>query len=172
MRILALLGVWIVASAFMVTSASNPLLFTREVITIVPKQAPLDEDGFPGAPRLDITYLAEVRDERALHLEEMHSLTQLAENSAIAIAYNAPTVIALPRYHVRQKMDVLFVDDEGTILQMLPSHIPAESNAQLISDTPIKAWVYLKEGQIAARDIRPQDRVEGSMFTPPPPIIK
>jgi uncharacterized membrane protein (UPF0127 family) len=171
MRIICLGILWAMLSGFVYHSATSPLVFTREVVRVIPA-APPASDTAESPPRQPLEYLLEMRDERALQLEEMHSLTQLKETTGVMLYFQQPMALALPKLNVSAELDVLFVNEQGTIMQMLPGHVPIQSHASLIAELPVKAWIYLDAGQIAARDIRPGDRVEASIFTPPPAMIK
>ena len=166
---------------------TNPLIFEREVITIMPHAepepaaappAPADPaiikapEEAPKAPRAPMSFNVEVRPEDALKLEYIQALTQLNDTNGVMIAFGAPTIAPLPYFRVQQATDVLFVDDAGMILQIYPGHVPMDISREIYADKPIKALIYLKEGTVKARDIRPRDVVQSRVFNPPPPLLQ
>jgi len=168
---------------------TSTLIFERETITIVPHAepepaatapapAPADPaiikapEEPPKAPRQPVTFSVEVRPEDALKLEYIQALTQLNDTNGVMIAFGAPTIVPLPYFRVQQATDVLFVDDAGVILQIYPGHVPMDISRDIYADKPIKALIYLKNGVVSARDIRPRDVVQSRVFTPPPPLLQ
>ncbi len=163
---------------------TNPLVFEREQITILPTPAPetaptpatksdtAEKEMPPVAARMPVTLNVEVRPEDALKLDYIHALTTLNDTNGVMLAFGAPTIAPLPMFRVQQATDVLFVDDTGLILQIYPGHIPMDVTREIYADKPIKALLYVKAGLVAARDIRPKDRVQSRVFTPPPPILQ
>ncbi len=172
---------------------TNPLIFEREMITLVPHAEPAPTQATqpaeppPGSdpaiikpppepasatPRAAQQFNVEVRPEDALKLEYIQALTQLNETNGVMIAFGAPTIAPLPYFRVQQATDVLFVDDEGMILQIYPGHVPMDVSRDIYADKPIKALIYLKAGIVKARDIRPKDIVQSRVFNPPPPLLQ
>lgn len=169
---------------------TNPLIFEREMITINPHAEPAvaaapqpPEPGSdpaiikpppepPAAPRVAQRFNVEVRPEDALKLDYIQALTMLNDTSGVMIAFGAPTIAPLPYFRVQQATDVLFVDDEGMILQIYPGHVPMDVSRDIYADRPIKALIYLKAGIVKARDIRPKDIVQSRVFNPPPPLLQ
>lgn len=166
---------------------TNPLIFEREVITIVPHAEPATPaqaappadpaiikapEEQPAAPRVPQQFNVEVRPEDAMKLEYIQALTMLNETNGVMIAFGAPTIAPLPYFRVQQATDVLFVDDAGVILQIYPGHVPMDISRDIYADTPIKALIYLKDGMVKARGIRPKDIVQSRVFNPPPPLLQ
>jgi uncharacterized membrane protein (UPF0127 family) len=156
---------------------TNPLIFERQTITLIPQgdtaqpsaNSPLSG---PPAPRVGAQFNVEVRSEEALKLEYIHSLNTLQDNTGVMIAFSAPTLAPLPFMRVYTALDVLFVADDGTILQIYPGHVPATTTTEVLAEQPIRALIYLKSGRVAALDIKPHDRIQSSLFTPPPPLLR
>lgn len=186
----ALLILWAFAGA---QAQTNPLIFSRETVTIISKQPatqPSPEtpaESFekpsqsarpePASPASSATsnshqFNVEVRPEDALRLDYIHALTILRDNTGVMIAFGAPTIAPLPYFRVQQATDVLFVDNEGVILQIYPGHIPIDLTQEIYADKPIKALLYLKAGAVQAFNIRPHDVVQSTVFTPPPPLLQ
>lgn len=159
---------------------SQPLVFSRQTITIQPTAPepppattqPAKKPELPPLPRIPISYSIELRGERDLSLDYIDSLYRLSEKNGVLFNFSAPTVAPLPRFQVHHPTDVLFVDEQGVIVQILPNHVPAETTQDIMAQEPIKAWIYLQVGQVANRNIKPGDTVAGDMFTPAPPIMR
>jgi len=123
-----------------------------------------------GQARPSINYNVELRPESALNLENIHSLNILTPSAGVVIALSAPSIVSLPAMKVYTPVDVLFVSEDGTIMQIMPQVVLGEITQTLQAKFPIKALLFLKSGEALARGIRPRDVVAGSMFTPAPAV--
>lgn len=143
----------------------TPVIFERAAISIEPK---LNE----GEPlRLTSVYDIEVRPEDALRLEYIHTLNRLDEKSGVAIVFTAPTMVPLPRMQVFTPVDALFVSENGTILQIYPGAVLGRLEQDILARDPIKAFVFLEQGQAEEKRIKPGDIITGRMFMPAPPVM-
>ncbi len=165
-RISALLALLLVAGA---ATAQTSLIFERAKIRI---------DATPSAkeikdnvePRATLTYSVELRPESALNLENIHTLNILTPTTGVIIAFNAPSIVSLPAMKVYTPVDVLFVAEDGAILQIMPKVVLGEISQTLQAKSPIKALLFLKAGEVEARGIRPHDVIAGHIFTPAPNV--
>lgn len=152
---------------------AQPLIFERAEIRIDPVAvAPAAKAGETPIPRIPTSYDVEVRAEDALQLEYIHTLNTLTDTTGVAISFTAPSIAALPRMQVFTPVDALFVAEDGTIMQIYPDVILAELTQDVYAKDPIKAFVFLKAGEVAARRILPRDIIAGSMFFPAPPVMQ
>lgn len=158
--------------------AQTAVIFERTKIRIDPV-APVAEvptkDGEHAAqlvPRAAVNYDIEERGEEALQLEYIHTLNTLTDSTGVAIVFNPPGVVALPRMQVFTPVDVLFVAEDGTILQIYPDATLGTLDQDVYAKDPVRAFVFLKAGEVAAKNIRPRDVIAGTMFTPAPPVLE
>lgn len=149
----------------------TPLIFERETIKIV---SPTPKEGAENPPPVHpvLAYDVEIRPEDALRLEYIHTLNNMTDATGVMIAFAAPSVVALPALQVPTAVDALFVLDNGTITQILPNVVLADLTQEVAAPVPVKAFLFLKAGQVAARGIRPHDIITGKRFTPPPPVLQ
>ncbi|MBN8543073.1 MAG: DUF192 domain-containing protein [Alphaproteobacteria bacterium] len=143
-------------------------------MTIIPRAEPeTTPEGIPNVDkRAPLTFSVEIRPEDAMKLEYIHTLNTLADDSGIIIAFTLPTMTSLPFMRVYTPVDVLFVNEQGIILQMLPNTILGEIFQDIMAKEPIKAFVFLKAGTIERKSIKPRDRIDNPIFIPPPAIIE
>ena len=146
------------------------LIFARADVHIHPAPPPPAKDGELILVRPTLTYNVEVRSEDALKLEYIYALNTLTDTTGVMIAFTYPSVVNLPYMQVSTPVDALFVAEDGTILQIMPNAVLSSINSQIKASGPIKAFLFLKAGQAAARSIRPRDTVTGTMFIPAPPV--
>lgn len=158
--------------------AQTAVIFERTKIRIDPV-APVVEapakNGEPAPapePRMPVNYDIEERGEEALQLEYIHTLNTLTDSTGVAIVFNPPGVVALPRMQVFTPVDVLFVAEDGTILQIYPDATLGTLDQDVYAKDPVRAFVFLKAGEVAAKNIRPRDVIAGTMFTPAPPVLE
>jgi uncharacterized membrane protein (UPF0127 family) len=148
---------------------TSSLIFERAKIEI---EAPLPSIDTKELTLLHPTlqYDIELRSEEALRLEYIHTLNTLTAESGVMIALDSPAIAALPRMSVYTPVDALLINEEGVVLQIVPRITLGEMNAPIGAQEPIKAILFLKAGEAAARGIRPKDRVLGRMFPLTPAI--
>lgn len=163
------------AACLLMASAAlaQPLVFERADIRIDPVAIVPIKPGDPTAPpRIPISYNAEVRAEDAMKLEYIHTLNTLTDTTGVVIAFSAPSLAALPRMQVFTPVDALYVAEDGTIMQIYPEVALAELTQEMYSKEPIKAFVFLKAGEVAARGILPKDIISGPMFYASPAVMQ
>lgn len=151
----------------MLAMAQGALVFERASISI--DSPPLDEkakDPKPLHPTLK--YDVEVRAEDALKLEYIHTLNTLSAETGVLITFETPSIAALPAMKVYTPVDALFVTENGTVVQILPNITLGDITQNLQAKMPVKAFLFLKAGEAAARGIHPRDTVTGSVFVPAP----
>ena len=147
---------------------SKSLIFERAEIRITPQtiSTPDKEVAFTRPPvRVD----TELRGEDALALEYIHTLNTLDSTHGVMIVFTSPSIAALPFMKVYTAVDVLFIADDGTVLQISPNLVLGELTQTIQAKAPIKAFLFMQSGAAAAYGIRPRDTVVGHMFFPPAP---
>ena len=142
--------------------AQSSLVFERADITIAAKAASEDRKTSSASA----AYNVELRSEEALRLEYIHALNTLTPTTGVAIVFVVPTVISLPMMKVYTPVDVLFVAEDGQILQIMPKVTLSDIAQDVRARAPIKAFLFLKAGQAHAAGIKTHDYVNGKMFTP------
>ncbi len=151
--------------------AQVPIIFERTDISINP--APLGgKNGEVVLQRPAVKYNIELRSEDALQLEYVHTLNTLTDTTGVMILFNTPTAAPLPAWQVFTPVDAVFIADTGEILQMLPNVTLAEMQQDISAKEPVKAFLFLKAGQIKTSLLRPHDMVAGNMFTPAPAVMQ
>lgn len=153
----------------------TPLIFERENIRIEspPARNPSDYKEVPVAlSHVPLSFDTEIRPEDALRLEYIHTLNNLTDTSAVMIAFTAPSVVPLPAMQVPTAVDALFVTSDGTITQILPNVVLADLTQEIVAKAPVKAFLFLKAGTVAAKAIQPGDTVIGKRFAAKPPILQ
>lgn len=153
--------------------AQAQMIFEHKKVTIQPtatEQAQADPKAAPLPPREPATYDIELRGEDGLKLEYIHALNTLTPTNGVMIALNTPAILPLPAFTDYTPVDVLFIAGDGTILQIMPNLTLAEMTQSVAAKEPVKAFLFLKAGQVAARAIAPRDVAHGSMFNLPPTI--
>ena len=158
------------------------LLFEREDIRITSpsyvepakpdptKDAPAKPPA-PSTGHAPLTFNVEVRSQDALRLEYIHTLNSMTDTTGVMIVFASPSTIGLPALKVPTPVDTLFVLENGTIAQILPNTVLADLTQEIAAKSPIKAFLFLKAGTVAARNIHPQDVITSSQFTPSPPLM-
>ncbi len=175
---------WLAAALLAIVTVSAPataqVIFQREKLTISPppvtkvskeedeKEMPRDDEP----TRTPQEFSVEVRGEDALNLEYIHTLNDLKSNDGVLIGFNVPSIVSVPQMKVYTPVDVLFIDEDGIVLQILPKVVPAEINRDIAAAQPVNAFLYIRAGEAKARDIRPKDVVSHGLFNAKPIILK
>jgi hypothetical protein len=159
-----------------------PVIFARETIRITPSEEEVlqnpasaqegEKASAPPEPRPITQVSTEIRSQEALSLEYIHPLNTLTPTTGVMIALDSPLMMPLPRFNVYAASDVLFIDENGTILQILPNHIPAQVTQEILAPRAVKAFLYLQAGMVESNQIRPRDRISASIFTAPLPMMQ
>lgn len=166
-----LVAAFVFAIAATAVAQVTPVIFERAAIRI-DSPPPREKDTKPKPTHPTLTYNIEVRPEDAMRLEYIHTLNMLTDDSGVMIEFTAPSMVALPIMKVYTPVDALFVSDTGVVVQILPNVTLGDLTQEVLAHEPVKAFLFLKAGSVAARGIRPQDIITGPMFTPAPPVME
>lgn len=176
MKLKLIQAAWHVSAIFLVSltllasaqAQSTSLIFERTEIRI--DSPPVDEkEKNPKPPHPSVRYDVEVRGEDALKLEYIHTLNTLTPTTGVMLVFDSPSIASLPMMKVYTPVDALFVADDGTLLQISPKVTLGEMTQNVQARGPVKAFLFLKAGEAAARGLHPRDTVAGTMFSPPLP---
>lgn len=144
--------------------AHAALIFERADVYIE-SPTPTAKEQAPSHPPLK--YTVELRTEEAMRLEYIHTLNSLTPSTGVMITLDSPAMVPAPKMNVYTPVDVLFVDDAGSVLKIAPATNLSELDEPLQVHSPIKAFLFLKAGEAAARSLQLGDRLRGRMFSPP-----
>lgn len=116
-------------------------------------------------------YDVELRPEDSLKLEYIHTLNNLSSETGVLIGLNAPSITPLPAMKVYTPVDVLFIAEDGTVLQIAYAVILGEVVQPIQAKSPIKGLLFLKAGEAAAHGLLPhKSQVAAKVFTPAPNV--
>lgn len=127
----------------------------------------------PAAPTEKVKHYfnVEVRSPSALKMEWFFSLDTLKEKEGMMITYDYPQQFMLEPNKIYKPLDVLFIDDEGTIKAIAPNIVLSNITKPLQPDSPMKAMLFLKGGTTEENGIAPGDRVVHGAFIASPVIL-
>ncbi len=172
----ALLALMLFASA--AQAQVTPVIFERENIRIesplqkMVMKDPKEAEAPAPTAHAPLVFDVEIRPEDALRLEYIHTLNSLTDTSGVMIAFSAPSVVALPPLQVPTAVDALFVMNDGTVAQIMPNVVLADITQEIVAQKPIKAFLFLKAGAVAAKAIQPGDVIYGKRFASKPQLMK
>ena len=148
--------------------AQSSLVFERTQIHIE-SPVPDEKAKNPKPPHPTLSYDVESRKEDALKLEYIHTLNNLTDDTGVMITLDNPAILPVPAFKDYTPVDVLFIAEDGTLVQITPNLKLGELAQNVTAKTPVKSLLFLKAGQAAARGRHPRDIIVGSMFTQAPP---
>jgi uncharacterized membrane protein (UPF0127 family) len=142
----------------------QPVTFARGTVLVLPS-VPKDASNQGG-----VLFNVDIRDFGSVHNPAWFDFAGLAENKGLLLtqAFSAPVTIA-PVNHFA-KLDILLLDDYGTILKILPNIALAELGEPVASGVPVLAVLYLKGGMVDALGVQPGDSVRYKLFRKHPEI--
>ena len=163
---------WICLSVSLLAfAAPAQVLFERADVQVNP--APIGgHNGEVVLQRPTVKLNVELRAQDALQLEYIHTLNTLADGTGVMVVLNNPAVVPLPAWQVFTPVDAVFIADTGEILQILPNVVLGNMQQDIAAKAPVKAFLFLKAGQVQASQLRPHDMVAGNMFSPAPAVMQ
>jgi hypothetical protein len=150
--------------------ANAQMIFERTQVHIE-SPPPNEKDKNPKPPHVSLVYDIELRKEDALKLEYIHTLNNLTEDTGVMIVLDSPAILPVPALRDYTPIDVVFIAEDGTVVQITPNLKLGELAQDVHAKQPVKALLFLKAGQAAERGMHPRDMVIGTMFTQPPPTV-
>lgn len=177
------------AAAAQVISSGSGLVFSRQRLSIetsvtLTAPEPNKEDGEGkkekrNKPEDDANtetrryfFDTEIRPENSLQQEWFHSLANMQEGRAMMIAFAEAATRDVPLAKMYRPVDVLVIGEDGTILAILPEITLASQPKQINVEMPVKAFMFLKNGEVARLQIKPKDMVRHTLFTPNPTVLQ
>lgn len=165
--------------------ATAQVIFQREKLLIAPppitilKKTVSEEDAKrqadappPSPQRPARSFMVEVRGEDALQLEYIHTMNDLKEGDGVMIAFYLPSLSPLPAFRVYTPVDVLFLADDGEVLQIAPNVVPGEITQEIMASAPVRAFLYIKAGEAKRLNLRPGDIATHATFNAKPLVIQ
>ena len=162
--------------------ANAPVVFQRDVITIIPKPAavevfegdgaPAEAEEAPLAPREPVDVNVEIRPQDALRLEWIHTLNTLPEDKGVMIVLEEAMPLPLMPLQVFTPVDVIVLDTQGLVSQLIPNVVLAGLSQEIVASRPTKAFLYMKAGTIEVYALEPNDRVEHPYFRPEQTVLQ
>lgn len=164
--------VLLLAMPALAAAQSTGLIFERTKLQIATSAATADPAGSAATTQPPVvTYDVELRPEDSLRLEYIHTLNTLNEQNGVLIGLEAPAMIPLPPMKVYVPVDVLFIAEDGTLLQIAPNVVMGELAQTIQAKSPIKGLLFIKAGEAARRGFAPhRSLVTAKIFLTPPAV--
>ena len=99
------------------------------------------------------------------------NMAKFSETEGILFVLDRPETARVGRMEYFQPLDVLWIDDTGTITSIAPSLSVAALNEPMIDQKPSKALLMLSAGSTQKLGITPGDRISDSEYFQPPPSV-
>lgn len=164
-------------AALLLAQSAQAVVFRRDILTVIPKppEVLVDENGNPlkeqPEPRQSFRFYTEMRDENALKLDWVHSLSRISEQRTMTILFNPPRYDIIRAQAMHQPLDVISISPEGVILQIVPNLVLAELSQPIMTKEVCRARLILKGGAAGILGLVPGDRIEHPLFTPAPQVM-
>ncbi|MCI5050305.1 MAG: DUF192 domain-containing protein [Rickettsiales bacterium] len=181
MRAIAILLMFVSLNAWAIDRRAPSLVYKRDSITIVPpapfvifsKEQQYNQTT-PEAAKAEvkpITLGVSVRGEQALRQHNMHLLQTMKPEHSVMVVMRHPLDIPLMALPVRNQLDVLFVDERGMIVQIIPNLVLESLKKDYFSGREIKAILYAYGGTVQKHGIKPGYMIRHASFSPEPEVM-
>lgn len=171
----------VVAVLFCVADAASakeiPFLYSKSQLAITRKSLQQDPNLLPWQKQqadalARIVFNIEVRDGRSLYNQKgWFNLSSYEERSGVLLAFTSPTLSPIVGSAQYAPVDILFIDRQGVVTEILPSIMLSELEQEIMPQSPVQAFLFLKSGTCEQLVIAPGDEVEFSLFKKPPTVL-
>ena len=149
--------------AFQAIAVEQPLTYMRSSIALALMDPPQSDK--PPTPHKIINFDVDIREAGNFRNQQgWYSLSGLSERRGVLVMENAPGIVPLEPAQQYAPLDVLMLEDDGTITQIFPSIVLAEMAQPINSAKPVQALLYLQGGTTEREGIKPSDKVEYQAF--------
>ena len=166
--------------------SGSGLIFSRErvfietMFTVEPKKEEKGEkdkegDSKPDKPTTEerrYYFDTEIRPEESLKQEWFHSLANMQEGRATMVVFKEAQPRSLPLARIYKPVDVLVLGEDGAILAILPDITLATQTREINVDMPVKAFMFMKNGEVSHLQIKPKDMATHAIFTRNPTVLQ
>lgn len=152
---------------------STPLLYSRSHIIInrAHMPVPLPWQNQP-VENPSLLFDVDVRDAGVMRREEgWFDLGGIENGRGVMMMLAAPDIPPLGRANQYAPMDIVMVDKEGKIVQIVPDVVLNRLQEDIVPQTPVLAFLFLKGGSCEGLNIQPGDRVEYKLFRTSPLML-
>ncbi len=155
---------WLILPVSAHAAIGQPVAFSRGTVMVVPVN-PKQADYKGG-----VLFNVDIRDFGSVHNPTWFDFASFSENKGLllTLAFSAPITI-YPVNHFA-KMDILMLDDYGTVMKILPNIALANLSEPVASGTPVLAVLYLKGGMVDTLGVQPGDVVRYKIFRKHPEV--
>lgn len=157
---------------------STPLFYNKTTIAIIRQSPPTPAEPAmpwqttptPEDPRLEIN--VEVRDAMILYNQQgWYNLSSPEDNTGVLLMFAAPGIAPVVPSSQYAPLDILMINAEGRIDQIVPNIMLSELDQEILPQSPILGFLFLKGGACERKSIQPGDTVEYKLFHKPPKVL-
>lgn len=149
-----------------------PLKPVEDNIKAPDEQKPIKEESPVTVPDPKIRFDVEIRDGMALYNQSgWFDMTSHSDNTGLMLVFPEPTTMPIVRSSQYSPVDILSVDKQGKIIQIVPNILLSELEDNIIPQSPILAYIFLRGNLCQETFINVGDEVEYSIFKKPPVIL-
>lgn len=179
MRYLLWIFAFIITAPALALDASAPILYSRASIPIVrgtPPSDPLmpwqDSKATPQTQEPSVVFDTEVRDAMTLYKQDgWYNLSSPQDTNAILLMFSAPGIAPIEPSAHYAALDILMIDEQGKILQIVPNVKLSALEQEILPESPILAFMFLRGGLCEKLSIQPGDHVQYKLFKKPPTVL-
>lgn len=147
-----------------------PVVYSKTVVTIA--DAPENANPTAEVSKEPVTLNAQIRPASTFGDPGLLLNQPLASGEAYLIPLDTRRSYALQFARVYTPVDVLAIDEEGTVRKIIPQLTMYEMKRPIPLPSQTAAVMYLAGGETELREIAPKQRVTHPLFTPPPRILQ
>ncbi len=152
--------------------------YSRAEITIIRKSIPKNlppslpwlVDEPPPDPAL--VFDVEIRDGMSMYNQNgWFDMSSYSDNTGMMMVFSEPVTEPIIRSTQYSPVDILFIDKQGKIIQIAPNIMLSDLESNIVPNSPVLAFLFIKGGSSSALYINVGDEVQYSLFKKPPLIL-
>ena len=93
-----------------------------------------------------------------------YNLNGLEEHKGVMMFFKEPVLLPITRLMEYAPLDIVFIDNVGTITQILPSVKLSTLDHDIVPEKPVLAFLFLQGGVAERLSINPGDEIENALF--------
>jgi len=162
------------------SAANHSMVFRRDAIIIRPQETfvvydinnPTANNQAPPPKLQNIKVDVDIRGEEVIRQDSANTFNRIGPTNGLMVVLNQVVDMPLIPISYRKPLDILFVNENGIILQIAPRLVMANLQQEMFVGKPIRAFLFLPPGSCEAMGIRPGYWIDHLTFAKKPLVIR
>ncbi len=162
---------WAVTGESFAYSRTNIVIMRAGMASNAPVPMPWQTDK-DIAGSAGVIFDVEIRDAMTLYNQSgWYNLSGPSEKSGVMLVFKDEGIAPITTSAQYAPLDILIIDHEGKVHKIIPNLLLSQLEQDIIPESPVKAFLFLKGGTCQAMGINPGDYVLYKIFKRPPAVL-